>query len=349
MRVGIIAANNIRFSPYIFYYTRILDRIGIDYELIYPDRTNVRDNFTANFHEVAWKKSANVAFSYLDYIKKVKRIVANEKYNLLVVLTMNNAVFMANWLKKNYTNRYILDVRDYTHENIPIYFSYEKKAVRYSLLNIISSKKFIEFLPKGEYYTCHNMKKVEKVFSPKLNKNKPITIAYIGTGSYLNNCAKICEKLCNDTRFRFVFHGLKNMPDELKDFSTANNIEFHGVFDPSEKEEIIQNADILFNVYGNGSPLLDYALSNKLYDSFVYGKPILTSPGTYMAEMAGPFSFDLDFLTSSFLDDLFEWYNNLSEDTLSSYANTKLKEFENESDQTETKIIESVTSLGKLI
>ena len=32
--IGIIAANNVRFSPYIFYYTDLLDEIGIEYVMV---------------------------------------------------------------------------------------------------------------------------------------------------------------------------------------------------------------------------------------------------------------------------------------------------------------------------
>lgn len=339
MKVGIIAANNIRFSPYIFYYTSILDKLDIDYELIYPDRTNVDDTFQAVTHLIKWNSRIPTALAYYEYIKSVKQVINKEKYELLIVLTMNNAVYMARWLKKSYFRKYIVDIRDYTHENIPIYFNLEKIAVSNSLLNVISSSKFVEFLPEGQYITCHNMRNSELVCAPVINKDKQISIAYIGKGAYLENCARICEKVSRDSRFRFLFYGLKSIPVELEPFQGFDNIEFNGIFAPDEKESIIRGIDILFNVYGNGSPLLDYALSNKLYDAFVYGKPILTSPKTYMSEMAGPYAFDIDLNNPSFLDDLYYWYTALNEEMLISYGKRMLKRIEEEENNT-TDIIE---------
>ena len=347
MKVGIIAANNIRFSPYIFFYTNILDEMGIDYELIFPDRSNVVDEFTHKVHIVKWNSKSHTAISYFEYCGDVKRIILREQYDLLIVLTMNNAVYLANWLKKNYNKRYILDVRDYTHENNRIYFHFEKIAVNNSLLNVISSKKFKAFLPSGDYLTCHNMSSVNLKYVPRINRENRITIAYVGKGGYLDNCVKICEEVVKDRRFEFVFYGIDSVPDELKRFENSENISFNGIFQPKDKEKIILKADILFNVYGNGTPLLDYALSNKLYDSFIYRKPILTSPNTYMSEVAGPYSFEVDFSRKKFLDDLYKWYMSIDESLLDKYAVEKLNEFKNEGEETINLIKKAINSINK--
>ena len=340
--VGIIAANNIRFSPYIQYYTRILDKLGVSYELIYPDRMNVEDSFSSTSHVLSWNKKMPTPLAYYDYSRSVKSVITDRQYKLLIVLTTNNAVYLATWLKKKYNKKYILDIRDYTHENIPIYFALEKIAVNHSLLNVISSRKFTSFLPSGEYVVCHNMNPTDSIDTPVINLDKPISIGYVGKGAYLDNCAKICKKVCSDSRFRFSFYGISKIPEELETYRQYNNIDFHGLFLPNEKEAIIQNIDILFNVYGNGKPLLDHALSNKLYDALSYGKPILTSPGTYMSEVAGPYAFDVDFTRESFLDDMYMWYINLNPETLVSYVRHTLKEFENEGKQTEDIIVSTI-------
>ena len=342
MKVGIIAANNIRYSPYIFYYKNILDELGVSYDLILPNRSNVEDDFDHPVHILKWNRNLPAAFSYLFYSSSVKKIVEREKYDLLIVLTMNNAVYLARWLKKKYLQKYILDIRDYTHENLSWYYYLEKIAVNNSLLNVISSKKFTAFLPSGKYLTCHNISSFRIPSVPNLNRNTPITISYIGKGGYLDNCVKICEEVSKDNRFRFEFYGLECVPDELKKFEECANISFNGVFMPKDKESILLKSDILFNVYGNGTPLLDYALSNKLYDSFMYRKPILTSPHTYMSEIAGPFAFDVDICSPISLDKLFQWYSKLDFSILDKYAITKLSEIKEESERTINFIKESI-------
>ncbi len=345
MKIGIIAANNIRYSPYIFFYTNILDEIGAKYELIFPNRSNVFDHFDHPVHIVKWNSKIPVALSYFIYANDVKKIISKEKYDFLIVLTMNNGVYFSQWLSKKYNKKYILDIRDYTHENLSLYFHFEKVAVNNALINVISSKKFETFLPVGEYLTCHNMNSVSSKFSPEINRDKPITLSYIGKGGYLDNCVRLCEEISKDRRFKFVFYGIETVPDILKPFEAYDNITFNGIFKPKDKETIILSSDVLFNVYGHGIPMLDYALSNKLYDSLNYRKPILTSPNTYMSEVGGPFAFDVNFNNPSLLDDIYEWYINLDENILDIYANEKLAEFKAEGEQTKNIIEKSIKSL----
>ena len=139
MVVGIVAANNIRFSPYIFYYTKILEELQVEYELIFPNRLGVKDDFPKTVHEVEWKKNVHPMLSYISYVKQVKTVVKRNNYDFLIILTGNNAVFLSLWLKAKYDKKYIVDIRDYTHENIKPYYWLENIAVNHSSLNIISS------------------------------------------------------------------------------------------------------------------------------------------------------------------------------------------------------------------
>ena len=340
--IGIIAANNIRYSPYINFYTRIFDELDVKYELIFPDRSDVEDSFPAACHVLKWNKNFPTALAYFEYTRKAIKVIKEKQYDLLVVLTTNNATFMAQWLKKHYPSKYIVDIRDYTHENIRVYYNLEKLAINNSIINVISSKKFKEFLPSGEYLVCHNIASNEAVCMPSIKHDLPITIGYIGKGNYLDQCRNICERIYDDQRFRISFHGMKAVPEELKRFEQHSNIRFNGIFAPNEKKTIIQNTDIIFNAYGNGTPLLDCALSNKLYDALLLGKPILTSPNTFMSEMAGPFAFDVDFNNPQLMDDLYGWYIGLDEEELFSYSRRKINEIYEDNCNTEAAIRQAI-------
>ena len=354
MKIGIIAANNIRFSPYINYYTNILDEIGVNYELVFPNRSNVKDSYAGDYKELAWKKYKLTALSYVEYVKKVKKVVSASKYDFLVILTGNNAAFLANWLRKNYKGKYIVDIRDYTHENLIPYFWLEKIAVTNSRMNVISSSKFKDFLPKSTYYTCHNVSSDVLPMSPAkavdhINKMK-LVIGYIGKGGYIDQLKNLCELVKGDKRFEVHIYGLEHIPIQLQEYAGLERFRFFGRFLPEEKTSIIQSIDILFNIYGYGMPLLDYALSNKLYDAFVYKKPILTSPNTYMSEMAGPLGFDVDFEKDvAILDRLYEWYKNQDNVEIDRYSSSILELIKKENDDTRAKVIECVTSsLGEI-
>ena len=75
MRVGIIAANNIRYSPYIFFYTEILKKIDVEYELIIADRYGLKENFDSVVHVLPWDHSQKTIVNYLKYTSNVKTII----------------------------------------------------------------------------------------------------------------------------------------------------------------------------------------------------------------------------------------------------------------------------------
>lgn len=343
MKVGIIAANNIRYSPYIFYYTKLFDANGIDYEIIFPNRSGLSDTYSGVVHETAWVNGIPTSIAYYHYSSVIKRKIKEYNYDFLIILTTNNAVYLARWLKKYYRYRYIVDIRDYTHENLLPYYYLETVAVRNSVVNVISSSRFVRFLPKARYLICHNNINTEaKIPVNKKCNNEKLIIGYIGKGAYIDQCKRMCDLIKHDNRYEFHVYGMPEVPQSLKQYERTANVKFMGVFSPDEKPEIIESVDILFNVYGNGSPLLDYALSNKLYDSLVYKKPILTSSGTYMSEMAGPLSFDVDFDESYMLDKLYNWYCNLNHREIEEYSERIIKTINEENKKTEMSILDAI-------
>ena len=322
--VGIIAANNIRFSPYIFYYTKLLEKLNIDYEIIIPNRNpDLVDTRVDKVKIFSWNSRLPAAISYFLYCRKVKKYTCN-KFDFLIILTTNIAVFSCRWLKRKFRKKYIVDIRDYTHENSKIFFFREKEVLQSALLRVISSPKFQVFLPKNKYLICHNNVWGESrpEYSPKKEKEK-IVIGYVGALAYKSQCQKMMDLIKKDDRFEFHLYGSGRAEEDLKLYAQTLNcerIKFFGIYAPEEKESIIQRVDILFNAYGNSTPLVKYALSNKLYDSFYFCKPILNSPKTFMDEMGGELSFAIDLLNENNLNKLAHWYYNLNFKILNEYA-----------------------------
>lgn len=79
MRVGIIAANNIRYSPYIFFYTDILSKNNIEYELIYPDRNGLEENFDGVSYILPWNGKMPTLLSYALYSNSVIKVIKQRK------------------------------------------------------------------------------------------------------------------------------------------------------------------------------------------------------------------------------------------------------------------------------
>lgn len=343
MKIGIIAANNIRYSPYIFFYTDILARNGIEFELIYPDRNGIDESFDGIAHCLPWNKKLPTLLNYALYAKAVTKVVRKRKYDALIILTSVNAAYLALWLKHNYSARYIVDIRDYSHENIPPYYYLESVAVRNSVMNVISSAKFTEFLPHADYSVCHNIGNDVAHHSDYsfCKAEGVIRIGYVGSLSYIDQCNRLMKLVAKDERFALDYYGSSNAEPTLKEYAkqlSCERIQFHGAYSAHEKATIIQNVNILFNAYGNGIPLLDCALSNKLYDSLIHKKPILTCPSTYMTEMGGPLAFPIKLVEERTLDRLYDWYTGIDSHEVEVYAERTLMEVVQEHEATKRMI-----------
>lgn len=352
MRVGIIAANNIRYSPYIFFYTDILSKNKIEYELIYPDRNGLEENFDGVSHTLPWNSKMPTLLNYALYSNSVIKVIKRRKYDALIVLTGVNAAYLGLWLKRHYAKRYIVDIRDYSHENILPYFKLESMAVQNSLMNVISSAKFTGFLPKADYSVCHNVNQTEAEHADYsfCKANGIIRIGYVGALSYIDQCKRLMKLVAVDQRFSLDFYGSSVSEPTLKEYAQeigCDRIRFHGAYSESEKAAIIQSVDILFNAYGNGIPLLDYALSNKLYDSLIHKKPILTCPNTYMTEMGGPLAFPIDLPTAHTLDTLYDWYMSINGHAVETFAENALASVLKENSATKERIADQLMTLMK--
>lgn len=350
MKIGIVAANNLVYSPYVGFYTEIFKDSGIDCEVIFPDRNGIEDRCSVKTHRLNWDREKNSLTNYLKYYNNVKKTVLKEKYDFLILLTSISGVFLSGWVKKHYPGRYIVDIRDYTYEDNFLYYALEKKAVENSLLNVISSKKFTEFLPQNNYLVCHNITFPEKpgryrFYYPDRER---IVIGYIGTVTYEAQCEKLINLVKSDSRFEFHIYGGGVGAKELRDIvnsADCERIKIFGQYTPEEKESLIEKTDILFNAYGCGIPLLDTALSNKLYDSLYYRKFLLTSPGTYMEQVSGELAYSLDLPKADSLDGLYNWIFERDLEKADLYAENLLNEFIKENNETKAAVYDSVSVL----
>ncbi len=324
MLIGIIVGNNLRITPYAFYYTTILDELGIEYELVMPDRNkHLKYNDSHVVQVIPWEDESNVVSNYLRYARALKKLTLS-RYDFLIIPDTTVSVFSSYWLKKYFDKRYIIDIRDYTHEKNPVYFQLEKIALSHALARVVSSPKYTSFLPKGEYLICHNINTPQEKSRYKFKKaSKEIVIGYVGALSYIEQCKAIMRLVATDARFKLVFYGTGIADAGISDYMEklgCSRISKYGSYVASDKGKIIEQIDILFNAYGSGYPLVDTALSNKLYDAMYYHKPLITSPNTYMAECAGMLSFPMELKEINELDKLWDWYNELNPNQVDDFA-----------------------------
>ena len=103
------------------------------------------------------------------------------------------------------------------------------------------------------------------------------------------------------------------------------------------------------NLYGNHTPLLDYALSNKLYFAALLYKPILVCEDTYMEKVSieNGFGFVLPMKDESEKDYLVSYVQNLDRKKLIKNCDSFMDRISLEKQKTEIELEKRIISLRK--
>lgn len=319
-KICFISLGNLYLCPYISKYISLID---CDYDIIYWDRHEINEKFEANqlfafkYKIDESKGKVNKAIGYLKFKHFASKIIENTDYDGVILLQTIAGVLLQNSLTKYYKNKYILDIRDYTMEKNPVFYNFVKKLIANSSHTVISSSGYKKFLPQHNYTLVHNDSKIGldtiKKFQKKSRNKSQIIVSYIGLIRFHKQNKKIISIFKNDDRFLLRFIGANAY--SLKEYCESNNInnvELIDRFPPEKTLDYYFETDIVYNLYGNNTPLLDYALSNKLYYAAQLRIPILVCPNTFMENMVIQyglgFSFDKD--NPNALDNLYSSYHH---------------------------------------
>ena len=349
MKVSIIAFNNLKKSPYVNIYGDFCKKMGMEYELVYPDRSGLEETADCPLIRIPWDPTKGKVKNFLQFRRGVIRHLNKNKRDFVIVLTTMPAVLLSEYLCLHYKGRFLVDIRDYTYEHVKPYYFLEKLAIKYAAMRVISSPGFQKFLPESEYGLCQNVSAAyaQGQGGDFSSEGKGIiTIGYVGTVAYKKTCKQLFRLVAKDPRFRFYLYGDEVDGSDLTQYLEKNpcdRIKMFGAYRPEQKVEIMSGVDILFNAYGNGNKLLDYALSNKLYDAFYMRIPLLTSPNTAMSEEAGVFSYDIDLDNETSLDGLFNWYQSVDGQAFDTYSKKYLKQVFAEQEVFYTKLSQVLT------
>lgn len=334
MNVGIIMFQNMRYAPYLKLYERILSQEDVPYEIIYFNRDeNLHEENDDKHIPIKWYGKGTLAapkheklLNFFMYRMNLLSLLKRKQFTHLIILTTFPAVLISNYLEKQYKNKYVVDIRDYTQEHNATYYAMESRAIRNSAFTIISSSGFTHFLPKFDYIMCHNVSQDAYLIKcAPLSKatNRRIIISYIGTISYEKQCLELISLVEDDERFEFHFYGNEANGNTISSYIKKRGnmrIKMMGAFMPDQKAQIYADSDIIFNCYGNDSNLVRFAISNKYYDGALYGKPLIVTPDTSMSQESGSFAYPLDLGRIDSLDGLFQWYHALNAEDFGKYA-----------------------------
>lgn len=290
MRVLIVGNGNIFLMPYLRYYVEALERNGIEYDVVYWDRLNIKETDKSNYIRFTQTTSGVGLESlpgYLNYYRIIKSLFVHRSYDMCIVFTLQMAILLK-YLLCNIP--YILDIRDFTYEYLPVYRHLEKQLIDGAAMNTISSEGFLEWLPKGRQYAiCKNLS-----FDIHLHNSTPFNsetrnINYIGAIRYLKgniDFLKVCGKINN---LKLNYYGSSQVIDKrIAQYCTAHqisNVTMHGIFRDEEIHHLYAQANFIHSVYGTETANTRSLLPNRLCGACAHKRPVIVSSQTHLADV----------------------------------------------------------------
>lgn len=292
MKIGIVTIKQLYSSPNIGRYYKLF---GSKIEIIHLDRLIIGEKFKDI-------KVLKPSITKRDYIGKniinliifrkfVKKTIESQEYDRLIIFPTQTAIILWGVLAK-FKSKYVYEIHDYSYEKNLIFKFIQKQLIKNSEFTFITSKKYINFLPKHNYYIIHNFypPNIPKPNAKNLFKKNTFNISFIGVLKFDSNFIDFIDKFANHTNFTISFIGqgsnrLKTYCEDKK----ITNVKLIDRFDSQKTFKYYIESDIILNTYGTDNLKTVFALSNKLYLSAFFYKPIIVSDNTYMSELVNKF------------------------------------------------------------
>lgn len=343
-KILLLGFTKLKYMPYMNFYLKQLAKGDNEIHLLYWNRDDKKDislPYNVKLHEFKFYQEDEVAKikkikGFIKYRKEAKRLLFEEKFDLLVIMHTVPAVLLNDLIIKYYSKRYILDYRDVTFENFNLYKKVIHKLVKYSNATFVSSDAFRVYLPPMDnIYTSHNIlldsldNRDVRRYKPRVNK--PIRIRYWGFIRHESINKKIIERLGNDSRFEIHYHGREqetanNLKHHCKKYG-IKNVYFHGEYKPSERYEFAEETDLIHNIFENDQTMQP-AMANKFYDGITLYIPQLCNLGSFMGKLVteNGTGFECSPYVNNYADEIYNYYNLISWDSFEKSCDRKLQE-----------------------
>lgn len=345
------------YMPYLNFYLEALENLPVEIHVVTWRRDSEKDvtlrNDKIHVHEFAQDQADEVAKlskigNFFRYRAFVTHLLKEEQFDRIIVLHTLPAVLIADKLIHNYSNRFILDYRDYTYED---YASFKKiigKLVKASYATFVSSDAFRVALPKvDKIYTSHNLLvdslSFRDVRSAQRRDQSPIRIAFWGFIRHEKINEEIIRKLGGDMRFELHYYGREQQTafnlKKLVEKNGYKNIFFHGAYLPQDRYGFAEKTDLLHNMYENDVGT-QKAMANKYYDGIVFRIPQLCMADSYMGNRVTNEKVGLAVNPYS---------NDFAEEIINYYSHIQWDEFESACDYATEHVVAEYKSGKKII
>lgn len=286
MKIGLILASNIKLNPYINIFTKILDEKEVDYDIISWDREglNEQKGYVYQYHAPNTRSKIGKLYDYYKFYKYSSSIINSEKYDKLIVFGAALGVFMYDFLKKKYSNKFWFDYRDLTIEQK--FMGRFEKLLNIASYTTISSPGFKEVLPMGyDYILSHNFD-IEQVRHAldscdkiKVFNQSNITVSTIGSIRDYVVSVELIDSLKNNNNYSVNFIGKGPSSQLLSDYVRQNSIEnvyISGYYDKKDESDLFRNSDII-NIYLPKIPSHSTPMANRFYNALINKKPMIVT------------------------------------------------------------------------
>lgn len=322
MRIALVLSSSINNSPYVRNYTNILEQRGLAYDIICWNKDGNADvnNFTYSKYSPLQQNPFSKIIDYFGYTKYVVSVLKSNKYDKIIVFTIILGVFLNSYLKKKFSNNYIIDIRDYT-----FFMKFLKKNVRQLISNsfstVISSQGFSTWLRdyKKNFFISHNFnfdgkrnEKDEKIFG-----NEKLTILTIGSlRDYDANINLInAFKNSNNVDLHYVGDGIAYKP--LKNYCVENkvlNVIFFGRYQKEDELKYLKSVSLM-NIFLEEDLNSRTLLSNRFYLALNNFIPILVNNNSFQGELVEKYKLGVVIKNPKQLDiEVSDYIKNFNED-----------------------------------
>lgn len=294
-KIALILDGNLRNSPFIYNYFRILESQEVYYDVIVWDRDGVAEESCINYENIS--DIRNSKFSkvrdFLGYRRFVLNRLKSNDYNKIIIFSIVFSVLLYPYLKKS-SKLYIMDVRDHS----PILNVFPKiihPIVKNSFYTVISSPGFLNWLPKfDKYLLSHNFifeDAVKKISSTDKSTLKYVILT-IGLLRDFEANKLLIDSFKNEGEFLLKFVGTGLAYEPLMNYAKENNIEnvhFLGRYEKKDEFRFFENVSLV-NILTDNNLNSRTLMSNRFYMGIRFKVPLLVSSNTVQSEFVNEYS-----------------------------------------------------------
>jgi hypothetical protein len=221
----------------------------------------------------------------------VKKFIRQNHIKNVIFTTMTLAMTLSNAFLKHI--RYILDYRDFTHEDIALVKAKVNSLERRSEFTFISSPSYAQiFKDKTKLVLTHNVTWQEFLTlrgnTPKIKQSQePFTIGFYGFMRNKDFWERYIPPFANDPRFILKIYGTtfnderSKFVDEVIQEQKATNVFYYGPYGPKEQSEFMKGFDLIGCFYNPHDINKKMLMPNKYYDGLKLGIPLLGEINSY--------------------------------------------------------------------